>query len=227
MKKIYAIISRHTGTNEPAGVFSYDEDLKYPTARPATPDEARLIDAHPQVDDRMLRGEFPLVFDLRKDARAAAVALNDEGWWRWQVIEIGAPAERDMRPVLGWQIWYEDILSCLNSTEYGANYMEGWGSYSALAAYAFPTREAARRALKSLAKRGGCLLGYTIKPVYGAYRMDCRIVADDREVVWHPGSLRFRTKAAAEKWGSQFGKDVHRLTLHTMPVPEEQLYVPL
>lgn len=176
-----------------------------------SPEEHRqLVDAlrARRADEELLAAfedgglEMRRVFLRRKDARAIAAKLNGAEYknFDWSVIEFGEPAERDMRPVLGWEIRVEGVRSVFNPR------------HDEL----FKTRKDARKEWKDYGLTAE--MGYEIVPIYGAWRVD-------PTPSWK-GCLRFRTKAQAEAFSAEVGYEHAEIVLHDEPVPEDQLYVP-
>lgn len=222
MSKTYAIVST-VENGELAGVFA-PGNTPYPgKRRDITREERELLREElvrrfgeantAQKFDRT--GYDPdasdpvQVFDLRKDARACADVI---GTYNWHVIEFGSPEERDVRPVLRWKFECRDTRN--GSAEWSTSFAEPCA-----------TRKEARADLRTL-KAGGAVTGleYRTVPVYGAWR--CDPTYDGRSLV---GSLRFRTKRAAEEFGEREysvpGKD-YEVNLHESEVEESRLYVP-
>lgn len=237
MSKVYIIVSLQGSTGQVAGLFGpdkpWDVDLwgvdgsavRYQDAAPELREQVRnaVDEKFPDEASHLMSemGDRAFLFTRRKAAREVLSNLNEEGTWEWRIIECGPPAARDMRPVLGWCIMHTGGPSGHNP-----------GGESGM----FKTRRDARAYFKrndlgEVVGIGGGEKFYRIEPVYGAYRVDPRY---NRATEYVEGSLRFRTKGAAE----QFARDTYhdrdgqayndyRIVLHDEPVPESQLYVPL
>lgn len=161
----------------------------------------------------------PVLFHKRKDARDLCDRLNKMHGYTWRVVEVGDPAPRDMRPVLGWRIIYNGhTISGFNDD--AARVCPDNMVHLEDGEPAFKTRQQVREFFK---KRDlGQFDDYTIEPVYGAWRVDYPSEGGHR-----PGGLRFRTKREAEDFASSTYGTKGRVVLHDQPVNEDELYTPV
>lgn len=231
MKKVYIVVSFQPSTGLVAGLFGPDHEwdlrrwevseersMRYRDAAPELREQMRetVVDKFPDVAEDLMAnsGDKALLFTRRKAARVVAANLNEAGSWDWRVIECGPPAARDMRPVLGWRIMFHDLVSAHNP---------GFGKGM------FPSRAEARAYFRGegtgedLRKYKCDDGGYSIVPVYGAYRVDPK-----KDGKFYEGALRFRTKRAAEQFAREFYPPAGcRVVLSDEEVPESHLYYPL
>lgn len=231
MKKVYIVVSVQPSTGRVEGLFGPDREkdldhwevneersVRYRDAAPELREQMRetVVDKFPDEAEELMAnsGDKAILFTRRKAARVVAANLNEAGSWDWRVIECGPPAARDMRPVLGWRIMFDNDVSAHNP-DFGKGM--------------FPSRAEARKYFRGdvtgedLRKYKGGDTFYRIEPVYGAYRVDPK-----QDGKFYEGALRFRTKRAAEQFAREFYPPAgYRVVLSYEEVPESHLYYPL
>lgn len=233
MKKFWIILSYTAGREgNVAGVFGpgpgqYQYLKGIPTLKDSSENVRAAVEA--ELKSRMggaryreygKAGDDTVIFQTRKDARYMQKALGEE-YWDWRVIEIGDATPRDVRPVLGWQIMYgPEVVSAFNEEAFDK---QPYNMVKLSNGPAFKTRKAARAFWATRPRSEDFVYeGYTIQPVYGAWRVDIKGARGN----WVEGSLRFRTRSAAEQVRSDWGSPLYRVAFHDQPVPEHKLYVP-
>lgn len=236
MEKVYIVVSTHE-RGRLAGIYGPTEDQL-----DGVPDRLRASEA-PEEMQEAIRKELQalflddaemvcaahlpkaLIFQRRKTAREIAARLNGGEFWTWRVIEVGDPAPRDVRPVLGWQIMMLDVVSAYNTESFGAAVVKGDADSCR---QLFPTRAAAREVVRTVVP-DDLREDYRVVPVYTAYRVDVCYDTNSEHPEWAEGALRFRTKRAAEDFIDETytssGVEA-RVVLMDEPVPEDLLYVP-
>lgn len=242
MEKVYIVVSTHE-RGRLAGIYGPTEDqidgdaITDRLRASETPEEVQeairkeMQVLFPDAADMVCDSHLPkaLIFQRRKTAREVAARLNGGDFWTWRVIEVGDPAPRDVRPVLGWRIMVGGCTSAFNAEDEGATIvLPGSNEARFDTDYRlFPTRAKARSVIRHTPKNMRDL--YRIVPVYTAYRVDVCYDVNVEQPVWSEGALRFRTKRTAENFIDETYTSAGveaRVVLMDTPVPEDWLYVP-